>query len=152
MKQQHTTRKDKAPGDSVATNDQDDQLAMFYAELSEDNSNTLKKETCYEGVTTTPNSTSIKHTTSTNGDTAHHIADNNFLLDILEQSDITGVKCQAPFTTEWLGEQYHNAMISNVYSGDDDSNIYNTQVDVLFLNPVMDKMKPCPYFLDEKCR
>lgn len=146
----HLTKEVTSNRNSIATDDKDKQLALFYAELSENDSDFMKKDKLLENVNTNSGTSSITDIAS-NDSTAHNIADNRFLLHILEQSDITGIKCQAPFTTEWLGAQYHNAMISNVHEIND-GNIYNTQVDVLFLNPAMDKMKPCPYFLDEKCR
>ena len=67
-----------------------------------------------------------------------------FIESLSEVSDLSSVKCRAPYFTEWSGEQYHNAMISNV--------ICDKCVSVFFLNPVMDKMKPCKYFLENDCR
>ena len=67
-----------------------------------------------------------------------------FLESLSEVDELSSVKCRAPYFTEWNGEQYHNAMISNV--------ICEKCVSVLFLNPIMDKMRPCKYFLENDCR
>lgn len=36
----------------------------------------------------------------------------DFLNSIESLSDISGIKCRAPYRTEWSGTQYHNAMIN----------------------------------------
>ena len=77
-----------------------------------------------------------------------------FLKTIEDLEDITGIRCQAPFETEWTGRQYHNAMIMSVIDNTEEINESNQSlfVKVLFLNPTLLEMKPCPFYLDGKCR
>jgi len=82
---------------------------------------------------------SLKHTELMVADKMN----DEFLESLSEVDELSSVKCRAPYFTEWNGEQYHNAMISNV--------ICEKCVSVLFLNPIMDKMRPCKYFLENDC-
>nr|XP_039262498.1 zinc finger CCCH-type with G patch domain-containing protein-like [Styela clava] len=81
---------------------------------------------------------------------------NEIFLDSIEYvDDISGVKCQAPFSTEWSGTQYHNAMIQVAVENDEsicDKADNEMNVKVLFLNPIMKEMQPCPYYLEGNCK
>ena len=79
------------------------------------------------------------------------VGNEEFLKTIEDRDDITGVKCQAPYETEWSGRQYHNAMIMSVDT-DEETTEASVFVKVLFLNPTLEEMKPCTYFLDGSCR
>ena len=63
--------------------------------------------------------------------------------------DVTGVRCQAPYRSEWLGTQYYNAMISATTGGDGERPLGGAEV--LFLTPVCEKMKTCDYHLEGTC-
>lgn len=68
-------------------------------------------------------------------------------------SSLEGTKCSAPFSQQWGEKCYHNAIISSVVLEEDDvSCLENLQVKVMFCNPVCDRMKPCPFFLDGYCK
>ncbi|KAH9488480.1 hypothetical protein Btru_062315 [Bulinus truncatus] len=65
-------------------------------------------------------------------------------------SSLIGTKCRAPFSHEWGGYHYGNAMIWSVDPPSSDSTDY--MVRVIFLNPVHPSIIPCTFFLDGKCR
>ncbi|XP_068119599.1 zinc finger CCCH-type with G patch domain-containing protein [Hyperolius riggenbachi] len=66
-----------------------------------------------------------------------------------ENDDATsGMKVRAPYYSTWGTLEYHNAMIVGSERTEDGS----PGVRVLYLYPTHKAMKPCPYFLDEKCR
>ena len=151
--------------------EQDDQLALFYADIQQLTQNTSSDSTLsftnqklqpvdsHKILFNSSTTTTVHHNlinASSNDNTAACFnksteKENEFLLSISDLDDISGIKCRAPFTTDWLGEQYHNAMISSIKESSHD-NIHQVKVNVLFLNPAMDKMRPCSFFLDEKCR
>ncbi|XP_076809477.1 zinc finger CCCH-type with G patch domain-containing protein-like isoform X2 [Clavelina lepadiformis] len=80
----------------------------------------------------------------------------DFLETIEDSDDITGVRCRAPFRTEWSGVQYHNAMIMDVINETNNSKKEYSDpkifVKVLFLNPTLIEMKPCHFMLEGKCK
>ncbi|XP_036441727.1 zinc finger CCCH-type with G patch domain-containing protein [Colossoma macropomum] len=65
-----------------------------------------------------------------------------------EEEDISGTKVRAPYHTSWGTLEYHNAMV--VCSEEPDGE--ETRVRVLYLYPTQKSMKPCPFFLEGKCR
>ncbi|KAM4692125.1 zinc finger CCCH-type with G patch domain-containing protein [Rhinophrynus dorsalis] len=66
--------------------------------------------------------------------------------DVEEES--SGVKVKAPYYSTWGTLEYHNAMIVGSECTEDGG----PGVRVLYLYPTHKAMKPCPYFLDGKCR
>ncbi|CAL1298021.1 unnamed protein product [Larinioides sclopetarius] len=88
---------------------------------------------------------------SHNGDTGAEEAIQEEFCSVL--SSMEGNKCRAPFAQEWGERGFHNAII---FSTDlEDQTVHNLQdvmVKVMFCNPLYDKMKPCPYFLDGHCK
>ncbi|XP_053309257.1 zinc finger CCCH-type with G patch domain-containing protein [Spea bombifrons] len=62
--------------------------------------------------------------------------------------DTCGLKVKAPYYSTWGTLEYHNAMIVGSEKMEDGS----AGVRVLYLYPTHKAMKPCPYFLDGKCR
>jgi len=136
-------------------------MASFYADINsiptEDHSSSPRSKTSSlntaEKSSVLPQDDSSDNESTSSSDSKESLAYNDeFLRTIEDSDDVTGVKCQAPFKTDWTGRQFHNAMIMSVI-GSDDSDIQDSiNVKVLFLNPTLEKMKPCPYFLDEKCR
>lgn len=65
-----------------------------------------------------------------------------------EEEDISGTKVRAPYYTSWGTLEYHNAMV--VCSEEPDGE--ESRVRVLYLYPTHKSIKPCPYFLEGKCR
>lgn len=65
-----------------------------------------------------------------------------------EEEDLSGTKVRAPYRTSWGTLEYHNAMV--VCSEEPDE--AEAQVRVLYLYPTHKSMKPCPFFLEGKCR
>ncbi|CAI9583561.1 unnamed protein product [Staurois parvus] len=58
------------------------------------------------------------------------------------------MKVRAPYYSTWGTLEYHNAMIVGSEKTEDGS----PGVRVLYLYPTHKAMKPCPYFLDGRCR
>nr|CAB3267944.1 zinc finger CCCH-type with G patch domain-containing protein-like [Phallusia mammillata] len=124
----------------------DDEMAKFYADIGDNDKNEDKCVLEIQPLSTCKDSTKNVQNFSPNE------IDNlneEFLDTIQNCDDISGTKCQAPFTTDWSGTSYHNAMIMNVIETLDNDDI---QVKVLFLNPTSELMRLCPYLLDGKCR
>lgn len=60
----------------------------------------------------------------------------------------SGSKVQAPYRTSWGTLEYHNAMVVGAESPQDGEE----RVRVLYIHPTNRAMKPCPYYLEDKCR
>ena len=65
-----------------------------------------------------------------------------------EEDTLSGTKVRAPYRTSWGVLEYHNAMVVNTERPDGEE----AQVRVLYVHPTQKSMKPCPYFLEDKCR
>lgn len=65
-----------------------------------------------------------------------------------EEEEISGMKVKAPYYSTWGTLEYHNAMVV----GSEQTEAGGAGVRVLYLYPTHKAMKPCPYFLDGKCR
>ncbi|XP_029469222.1 zinc finger CCCH-type with G patch domain-containing protein [Rhinatrema bivittatum] len=65
-----------------------------------------------------------------------------------DDNDVSGMKVRAPYYSSWGTLEYHNAMIVGTEHSEDGC----SRVRVLYLYPTHKAMKPCPYFLEEKCR
>ncbi|XP_075427800.1 zinc finger CCCH-type with G patch domain-containing protein isoform X2 [Ascaphus truei] len=65
-----------------------------------------------------------------------------------DADETSGVKVKAPYYSTWGTLEYHNAMIV----GSEQTESGGPGVRVLYLYPTHKAMKPCPYFLDGKCR
>lgn len=67
-----------------------------------------------------------------------------------------GRKCSAPHTHSWGAIAHHNAMICGLDDttdyDEDDVELANVKVKVLFTNPTHREMLPCSYYLDGDCR
>ena len=134
-------------------------MAAFYADINScENGNITEPTTT--SYSKSPNHLAMKDDSSDSNSNCSiesdvdFIHNDEFLKTIEDSDDITGVKCQAPYETEWSGRQFHNAMIMSVVNEETDHTVAQVAilVEVLFLNPTLEKMKPCPYFLDGKCR
>ncbi|XP_006743804.1 zinc finger CCCH-type with G patch domain-containing protein-like [Leptonychotes weddellii] len=65
-----------------------------------------------------------------------------------EEEEWSGRKVNAPYYSSWGTLEYHNAMIVGTEEADDGS----MGVRVLYLYPTHKSLKPCPFFLEGKCR
>uniref|UniRef100_W5LH26 Zinc finger CCCH-type with G patch domain-containing protein n=1 Tax=Astyanax mexicanus TaxID=7994 RepID=W5LH26_ASTMX len=65
-----------------------------------------------------------------------------------EDDYMSGTKVRAPYRTSWGTLEYHNAMVVCSEEPDGDE----ARVRVLYLYPTHKSIKPCPFFLDGKCR
>ncbi|KAJ6655865.1 hypothetical protein lerEdw1_004635 [Lerista edwardsae] len=68
--------------------------------------------------------------------------------DCEEEEEASGMKVKAPYYSSWGTLEYHNAMIVGSDCLEDGS----PGVRVLYLYPTHKSLKPCPFFLDDKCR
>ncbi|TNN74584.1 Zinc finger CCCH-type with G patch domain-containing protein [Liparis tanakae] len=64
-----------------------------------------------------------------------------------EEDSLSGTKVKAPYRTTWGTLEYHNAMVV----GAEPSDAEEAQVRVLYVYPTQKSMKPCPYYLEDKC-
>ncbi|NXK08371.1 ZGPAT protein, partial [Herpetotheres cachinnans] len=64
------------------------------------------------------------------------------------EEELSGMKVKAPYYSSWGTLEYHNAMIVGTEDLEDGS----AGVRVLYLYPTHKSLKPCPFFLDDKCR
>nr|KAF6472930.1 zinc finger CCCH-type and G-patch domain containing [Molossus molossus] len=65
-----------------------------------------------------------------------------------DEGELSGRKVNAPYYSAWGTLEYHNAMIVGTEEADDGS----AGVRVLYLYPTHKSLKPCPFFLEGKCR
>lgn len=65
-----------------------------------------------------------------------------------EEEELSGRKVNAPYYSSWGTLEYHNAMIVGTEEASDGS----AGVRVLYLYPTHKSLKPCPFFLEGKCR
>ncbi|XP_077371138.1 zinc finger CCCH-type with G patch domain-containing protein [Festucalex cinctus] len=64
------------------------------------------------------------------------------------EDTLSGTKVRAPYRTSWGTLEYHNAMVVGAEEPDGDE----AQVRVLYIYPTQKSMKPCPFYLEDKCR
>lgn len=65
-----------------------------------------------------------------------------------EEDALSGTKVRAPYRTAWGTLEYHNAMVVGAEPPEGEE----AQVRVLYIYPTQKSMKPCPFYLDGKCR
>ncbi|XP_053557764.1 zinc finger CCCH-type with G patch domain-containing protein isoform X2 [Bombina bombina] len=115
---------------------EDEEYEAFRKAISEVSQDSKPSETNGEE----PNSSNEDETGSSNDDEAE--------LSEEEADETSGMKVKAPYYSTWGTLEYHNAMIVGSKMMPDGS----PGVRVLYLYPTHKAMKPCPYFLDGKCR
>lgn len=64
------------------------------------------------------------------------------------EDELSGTKVRAPYRTKWGTLEYHNAMVVGAEPRDGEE----AQVRVLYVYPTQKSMKPCPFYLEDKCR
>lgn len=65
-----------------------------------------------------------------------------------EEEDLSGTKVRAPYRTTWGTLEYHNAMVVGAEPPEGEEPC----VRVLYIYPTQKSMKPCPFYLEDKCR
>lgn len=65
-----------------------------------------------------------------------------------DYGELSGRKVNAPYYSTWGTLEYHNAMVVGTEEAEDGS----ACVRVLYLYPTHKSLKPCPFFLEGKCR
>ncbi|XP_056130950.1 zinc finger CCCH-type with G patch domain-containing protein [Lampris incognitus] len=120
------TASDVAAGTNTANGGLDNEFAAFYSELGE-----------FSGI-----SSSTK-----DGGNEGEVEDQEDGEEE-EEDSLSGAKVRAPYRTTWGTLEYHNAMVVGTEPPDGDE----AQVRVLYVYPTQKSMKPCPFFLEEKCR
>lgn len=65
-----------------------------------------------------------------------------------EEDALSGTKVRAPYRTAWGTLEYHNAMVVGAEPPEGEE----TQVRVFYVYPTQKSMKPCPFYLEGKCR
>lgn len=65
-----------------------------------------------------------------------------------EEDALSGTKVSAPYCTAWGTLEYHNAMVVGAEPPEGEE----TQVRVFYIYPTQKSMKPCPFYLEGKCR
>lgn len=65
-----------------------------------------------------------------------------------EEDTLCGTKVRAPYRTAWGTLEYHNAMVVGAEPPEGEE----TQVRVFYIYPTQKSMKPCPFYLEGKCR
>jgi hypothetical protein len=62
--------------------------------------------------------------------------------------DLLNQKCRAPFSALHGNSEFHNAFVADIVEEDCEGDIL---VKVFFLNPVVERMKPCEFYFSGKC-
>uniref|UniRef100_H0VR01 Zinc finger CCCH-type with G patch domain-containing protein n=1 Tax=Cavia porcellus TaxID=10141 RepID=H0VR01_CAVPO len=65
-----------------------------------------------------------------------------------QEEELNGAKVNAPYYSAWGTLEYHNAMVVGSEEAEDGT----ACVRVLYLYPTHKSLKPCPFFLEGKCR
>ncbi|XP_069351735.1 zinc finger CCCH-type with G patch domain-containing protein isoform X2 [Eulemur rufifrons] len=65
-----------------------------------------------------------------------------------DEEELSGTKVNAPYYSSWGTLEYHSAMVVGAEEAADGS----AGVRVLYLYPTHKSLKPCPFFLEGKCR
>ncbi|XP_062954379.1 zinc finger CCCH-type with G patch domain-containing protein [Cynocephalus volans] len=65
-----------------------------------------------------------------------------------DEGQLSGTKVNAPYYSSWGTLEYHNAMVVGAAEAQDGS----AGVRVLYLYPTHRSLKPCPFFLEGRCR
>ncbi|CAG5135884.1 unnamed protein product, partial [Candidula unifasciata] len=125
------------------TSNVDDEYAVFQAALSEE----LKVAPSHSALPSSSNNVSRN---DSNYDSSGDEDSREELQASPDYSQLIGTKCRAPFSHEYGGFHYGNAMIWSIDPLAESSDEY--KVRVVFINPTHPSMIPCKYFLDGNCR
>ncbi|KAI1897032.1 hypothetical protein AGOR_G00078940 [Albula goreensis] len=124
----------------TATGSQDDEFAAFYSEL---------EEPALGGSSSSVNGPLSPRQACSSTPTATAGAEDQLGDEEDEDGDaLSGMKVRAPYRSSWGTLEYHNAMVV----GSEDCAGSEALVRVLYVHPTHKSMKPCPFFLEDKCR
>ncbi|KAG9331191.1 hypothetical protein JZ751_019905 [Albula glossodonta] len=124
----------------TATGSQDDEFAAFYSEL---------EEPALGGSSSSANGPLSPRQSCSSTPTATAEAEDQLGDEDEEDGDaMSGMKVRAPYRSSWGTLEYHNAMVV----GSEDCAGSEALVRVLYVHPTHKSMKPCPFFLEDKCR
>ncbi|KAL1021285.1 hypothetical protein UPYG_G00011210 [Umbra pygmaea] len=127
-----------AAGDT-ATSSLDNEFAAFYSEMGEVSTNSV--DTREVGNQREDNAAGYDDGGGGGGGGGEEEQEG-------EIETLSGTRVRAPYRTSWGRLEYHNAMIVGTETSDGEE----AQVRVLYVHPTQKSMKPCPYFLEDKCR
>ncbi|CAG7815094.1 unnamed protein product, partial [Allacma fusca] len=68
-----------------------------------------------------------------------------------ELAALEGMKCKAPHEHHWGQIGYYNAVVLNVEDNQCES-LDTILVRVVFIQPVVENMQPCPFYMENRCR
>ncbi|BFZ20383.1 hypothetical protein BsWGS_23422 [Bradybaena similaris] len=138
---------DDQPGasDDQQTTSGDDEYAVFQAALSVD----LKTPASRISL---PSSSNCASRNDNNNDSSEDDDSNEGQQASAEYSQLIGTKCRAPFSHDYGGLHYGNAMIWSVDPPAESDDKATYKIRVVFINPTHPSMIPCKYFLDGNCR
>ncbi|XP_017266717.1 zinc finger CCCH-type with G patch domain-containing protein [Kryptolebias marmoratus] len=118
---------------SSANGSLDTEFAAFYSELGESSGSS---------------SDAREKDREVDGGTADYEEEEDEDEDVEEEEDtLSGTKVRAPYRTAWGTLEYHNAMVVGAEPPDGEE----AQVRVLYVYPTQKSMKPCPFYLEDKC-
>ncbi|KPP65157.1 zinc finger CCCH-type with G patch domain-containing protein-like [Scleropages formosus] len=128
----------------------DDEFAAFYAEVGDAGATSGRVNEPFP--TEVASSSSPAKTSSIDDDTEEE-AEKDLLDEGEEENEedgemMSGMRVRAPYRTPWGTLEYHNAMIV----GTEYVEGAEPHVRVLYVHPTQKSMKPCPFFLEDKCR
>ncbi|XP_013410712.1 zinc finger CCCH-type with G patch domain-containing protein [Lingula anatina] len=134
--------------------DFDAEFAAFQAAVSDtrsENIPNIDQASCSENSTSVYAENQSVQSQDIASCSQYHEDHEQFHSDLTDQlnSELSGMKCRAPYAFDWGGMEYHNAMVVCVepLDGEDEP-----KVRVLYCNPTHQSMLPCRYFLDGDCR
>ncbi|XP_023691073.1 zinc finger CCCH-type with G patch domain-containing protein [Paramormyrops kingsleyae] len=126
----------------------DEEFAAFYSEVGG------TSVECMSGSMEEPfnsqiaSSSSPGHTSEVDDEDGDEDIDANADDDGDDGESLSGLKVRAPYRTSWGTLEYHNAMVV----GPEYSEGSEPHVRVLYVYPTNKSMKPCPFFLENRCR
>lgn len=118
----------------------DEEFAAFYSEVGE------TSVECMSGSMEEPFN-SQRASSSSPGQTSEVDDEEDNDADDDGES-LSGLKVRAPYRSSWGTLEYHNAMVV----GPEYSERSEPHVRVLYVYPTNKSMKPCPFFLEDRCR
>ncbi|CAL4191153.1 unnamed protein product, partial [Meganyctiphanes norvegica] len=131
----HSERK-KGNSSKQSSDPFDDEFSRFQLEIAELSSEQSSKDKL--------NDHERKSSIDCEDDSAKKIVD--------ELRNLEGSHCRAPFTENWGGHSYHNALVLSVVTDETGHvDLDNPQIKVLFTQPTSLKMLPCRFYLNGRC-
>ncbi|XP_071821307.1 zinc finger CCCH-type with G patch domain-containing protein-like [Apostichopus japonicus] len=131
--------------DSSRVLSMDEEYEAFKMMLSED-----LKDDAQPSKESTQTSEDLEEAKSEMGMDADDDDEDGDKIDLDLQEEVAGTKCSLMYSQEWGAKERHNAIILELEPKKKQSD--EICVRVLFCNPTHQSMRPCPFFLDGKCK